>query len=137
MPRSSRVLTMTGLQFSRRLAIVAGVVLPALETARRWREMSDLALLPFWLDDWIIAAFLLFGAWQTRSGQQGGRATLTAAWGFACGMAYSSFFSQLYELSRPDPSGIQTTTVVAIKGIMLTVATVALIATVKSRAEHS
>ena len=128
---------MTGLQFSRYLAIVAGVVLPCLETARRWQELSDLALLPFWLDDWIIAGFLLYGAWRTRAGQRDGRAALTAAWGFACGMAYSSFFSQLYELSMPDPSGIQTTTVVAIKGIMLAVATVALIATLKSRADYS
>lgn len=75
---------MPGLQFSRRLAIVAGVVLP-----------------------------------------------LVAAWGFACGMGYTSFFGQLAALSQSDPSGIQSSIVVAIKGIMLVAALAALIVTLR------
>ena len=125
------------LTFSRRLAIVVGFVLPVVETIRRWHELGDLALAPFWLDDYVIGGFLLYGAWKTRTTVAGGRSTLAAAWGFACGMGYSSFFSQLYELSHPDPSGIQTPIVVAIKGVMLVVAMVAMIATVASKPEHS
>jgi hypothetical protein len=123
---------MPGLQFSRRLAIAAGVVLPLVETARRWSQLGDLSVWPFWLDDFAIGGFLLYGAWKTRTADAQGVSTLAAAWGFACGMGYSSFFGQLAALSQSDPSGIQSSTVVAIKGVMLLLALAALIVTLKS-----
>jgi hypothetical protein len=121
-----------GVRFSRVLALAAGFVLPAIETARRWNELGDIRLFPFWFDDWIIGLFLLYGFWRTRTDVTAGRPALAAAWGFACGMGYASFFSQLYELSSPDPSGLQSITVVTIKGVMLAIATVALILTLRS-----
>ena len=124
-------------EVARRLAIAGGLVLPVLETLRRRQELGDISLLAFWIDDWIIAAFLLYGAWRTRAGSNCGRASLTAAWAFACGMAYSSFFSQLYELNQPDPSGVASSTVVVIKGFMLVTAIAALVAALTSDPERS
>lgn len=117
--------------FSRGLALAAGVALPILETARRWHQLGDLAIWPFWLDDWVVAAFLLYGVWRTRAGQDfaRGHAVLAAAWGFACGQVYTSFFSQLATLGQPDPSGVASTTVVAIKGVMFALAIAALVVT--------
>jgi hypothetical protein len=120
------------MQFSRGLAIAAGVVLPILETTRRWRELGDVRMAPFWLDDWFIAAFLLNGAWRPRSNDRSGRPVLAAAWGFACGMAYASFFGQLAALGESDPSGVASTTVVSIKGVMFAVALIALVVTLKA-----
>lgn len=121
-----------GLQFSRRLAILAGAVLPLVETLRRWDQLSDLANWPFWLDDFAIGGFLLYGAWQTRTADRRGVSTLAAAWGFACAMGYNSFFGQLAQLSQSDPSGLQSSVVVSIKGVMLVAAIAALIVTLRS-----
>ena len=119
------------MRFSRGLAILAGVALPVLETARRWHELGDIRMAPFWLDDWFSGLFLLYGAWRSRANDRSGRAVLAAAWGFACGQAYASFFGQLAMLAQPDPSGVASTTVVAIKGVMFAAAIAALAATLK------
>lgn len=121
------------MRFSRGLAIVAGVLLPIGETVRRWHQLSDIRMAPAWLDDWIIGLFLLYGAWRTRGSDFSGRAVLTAAWGFACGLAYCSFFMQLTSLGQPDPSGISSVKVVAVKGVMFAVAIGALVATLRAK----
>ena len=123
--------------FSRRLAILAGVVVPLVETLRRWRQLGDMRVWPFWLDDWAIGLLLLYGAWRTRSDAAGGRPALAAAWVFACGMAYMSFFSQLLALDSPDPSGVASITVVAIKGVAFAVVMAALVATLAAKSEPS
>ena len=37
--------------FSRRLALVFGVLLPIVETIRRWPQLGDVHMWPAWLDD--------------------------------------------------------------------------------------
>ncbi|PYS93411.1 MAG: hypothetical protein DMF64_05195 [Acidobacteria bacterium] len=102
--------------FSRRLAFVLGILTPLAETIRRWHQLGQLRYLPFWLDDYIIGAFLLYGAWRSSRDARGGQRFLTAAWGFTCGMAYASFFSQLDHL-HDDPAPISGVWVLAIKGV--------------------
>jgi hypothetical protein len=116
---------------SRLFALLAGIALPVVETARRWHQLGDVHIWPFWLDDFLIGGFLLYGWWRTRQDVADGRATLAAAWGFACGQCYASFFAQLATLDQPDPSGLVSSTVVAAKGIALLLAIVALILTLK------
>jgi hypothetical protein len=50
------------IQFSRNLAITGGVLVPLLETIRRWHTWQE--SLPNLFDDYIMGAFLLFGAWK-------------------------------------------------------------------------
>jgi hypothetical protein len=114
------------LQFGRRLAVVFGILLPAIELVRRWHQLGDVAALPFWLDDFLIGGFLLLGAWKTRHDVEAGRPWLAAAVGFAAGMIYSSFFSQLAMIDAPDPSGLSGVTVVAIKGLLFVLAVYAI-----------
>jgi len=121
-----------GMRFSRGLAMVGGVALPIMETARRWHQLADIRMAPAWLDDWLIGLFLLYGAWRTRGNAGGGRAVLAAAWAFACGLAYASFFAQLGSLGEADPSGVASATVVAIKGVMMIAAVAALAVTLAS-----
>jgi hypothetical protein len=117
--------------FSRRLAIVFGVLLPIIETIRRWPQLGDVRMWPAWLDDFILAAFLLYGAWRTRKALDLGRQYLAAAWGLTCGMAYGSFFGQLVRLHEPDPAPIPAVWVVAIKGVGFALAIAALIGSLR------
>lgn len=125
------------LEFSRRLAITAGLALPLLETWRRWDQLSEPVMWLAWLDDWAIAAFLLWGAWRTRQDIRAGRHILAAAWGFACGLAYASFVASLLSTSAVDASGASRVTAVTVKAGMLTLAVAALIATLSYRPSSS
>ena len=119
------------MNFSRRLAIVFGIVTPLAETLRRWHQLSDLSIWPFWLDDFVLGGLLLYGAWRVGKDVRTGRPFLAAGWGFTCGMAYSSFFAQLNHLHEPDPAPIPSVWVAVIKGVGLVLATVALIVTLR------
>ena len=119
------------IEFSRRLALLFGCLLPVVETIRRFHQLKDLSVWPFWLDDWLIGGLLLLGAWRTGKDPVRGQPFLAAGWGFTCAMAYTSFFFQLSNLSQPDPSGVSPAIVVGIKGAGLALAIAALVATLK------
>ena len=115
------------ISISRWFAIVLGILTPMLETIRRWSTWRENPA--FFFDDYIIGALLLFGAWRTGKNVSRGRPFLTAAWGFMCGMAYISFFSQLEEvrLGIADPAPISSTWVAVIKGVGLAIGVICLI----------
>jgi hypothetical protein len=117
--------------FARWLALAAGVVLPMGETIRRWHQLSDPRLLFAWLDDWLIGAFLLYGAWRVGRDSVTGQASLAAAWGFALSIAIGSFLTGVF--GDPDPTGASRGVVVAIKGVMLALAIVALVSVLRWR----
>jgi len=106
------------LAFSRRAALVAGVVMPLLETWRRWAEWGQLSKLPSILDDFVAGVFLILGGVMSRRDPARGRPYLAAAWGVATGMMYYSFFGQLVALGQPDPSGVSSAAVVVFKGVL-------------------
>ena len=64
-----------------------------------------------------------------RSGQR----FLAAAWAFACGLGYASFFGQLHSmrLGERDPAPISSEWVLVIKGIAVTLAIIALVVSLK------
>jgi len=112
---------------SRYLAIVLGILTPLAETIRRWHTWRENP--PAFFDDYIIGAFLLFGAWRTGKNITTGRPFLAAAWAFMCGMAYVSFFGQLEDnrLGIADPAPISSGAVAAIKGVGLAVGVICLV----------
>ena len=123
--------------FSRAVAILGGIVLPLIETYRRWHQLGNWRMAPAWLDDWLIGGFLLYAAWRTREGAPpGGRQILVAAWGFACGMGLSSFIAQLANLEQADSSGASSALVAAIKGLMLGLGISALSSVLRSDPER-
>ena len=124
-------------QFSRWLAIVYGIALPVLETIRRAKQLGDWSALSTWVDDYLIGAFLLAGAWLTSRGRHHNARYLAAAWGFACGIAYGSFFGQLHRLDQPDPSGVPVHWVVTIKGVGFALAIAALVGALKAPADSN
>src|SRR4051812_9263477 len=106
------------LKASRATALVVGLLLPCIETWRRWRMLADW---PSWLDDYIAGALLLY-AWQAgRHEVTRSRPYLMAAWGYTFGIAYMSFFGQLHSARNADPSGMSTDVVIAFKALGLVV----------------
>ena len=120
------------IRFSRRLAFVLGVLTPLAETVRRWSTWRENPAAYF--DDFLLGGFLLYGAWRARGDERGGQKFLAAAWAFACGMIYPSFFSQLehVRLGRPDPAPISSEWVLVIKGVGFALAILALAASLRS-----
>jgi hypothetical protein len=123
------------INFSRRLAIVCGILAPLGETIRRWSTWQENP--PNLFDDYIMGAFLLYGAWRTGQDFRNGRRFLAAAWAFACGLGYYSFFGQLksWRLHEIDPAPISSGWVLAIKGVGLALAMLALAASLRRAPE--
>ena len=115
------------IRISRWLAIIGGLLIPVLETVRRWStwQQSPAGL----FDDYIMGAFLLFGAWRVGKDVRSGQRFLAAAWAFACGLGYYSFFGQLDSLRRgvQDPAPIASEWILLIKGIAWGLAIFALV----------
>jgi hypothetical protein len=117
--------------FSRYAAIVLGIATPLAETVRRWSTWRQNP--PALFDDYILGAFLLYGAWRVGKDVGTGQRFLAAAWAFMCGMAYYSFFAQAhdYRLGINDPSSMPSIWVAAIKGAGLIFGVIALVLTLK------
>jgi len=67
------------IEFSRRLAIIGGILAPLAETIRRWQTWQESPSNLF--DDYIMGVFLLYGAWRTGKDVRSGRRFLASAWG--------------------------------------------------------
>jgi len=119
------------IRFSRWLAIIGGVLIPLLETIRRWSTWQESPAALF--DDYLLGAFLLFGAWRVSKDTRAGQRFLAAAWAFACGLGYYSFFGQLDVVRRgqQDPAPIGAEWVLLIKGIAWGLAILALVASLR------
>jgi len=115
------------ISISRYIAIVLGILTPLAETVRRWSTWQENP--PALFDDYILGAFLLYGAWRVGKDVRRGQPFLAAAWGFMCGMAYYSFFDQLhrYHLGMSDPAPISSLWIVVIKGAGLTLGIISLV----------
>ena len=114
------------IRFSRRLAIAGGILAPLAETIRRWSTWREFP--PALFDDYILGAFLLYAAWRTGKDVRGGQRYLAAAWAYACGLGYYSFFGQLnsLRLGEHDPAPISSEWVAVIKGVAVTLAIICL-----------
>lgn len=119
------------IEFSRKLAVIGVILAPLGETVRRWNTWQQSPANLF--DDYIMGAFLLYAAWKTDKNVQSGQRYLSAAWAFACGLGYYSFFGQLNSLraGELDPAPIPSEWILVIKGIAVTLAIIALVLSLK------
>jgi hypothetical protein len=125
------------IKFARWLAYVGGVLAPLGETVRRWSTWRDNP--PALFDDYIIGALLIYGAWRVGRDARGGQRFLVAAWGFACGMGYASFFGQLYSNSHgvTDPAPVSGASVAVVKGVAFALSILALVASLRPLPEQA
>ena len=122
---------MLSIEFSRRLAYIGGVLTPLAETIRRWSTWRETPANFF--DDYLLGAFLIFGAWMTGRDVRNGQRFLVAAWAVACGLGYYSFFGQLQGIRQnvQDPAPISSVWVAVIKGVAWAIAILALVVSLK------
>jgi hypothetical protein len=131
--------------FSRRLAIIGGVLLPVLETARRWPEWPGPPRdwIP-WIDDYVLGIVLLGAAWLSVHRGVGLQAHprvhrhswLTAGWGFVSGCGFGSTLAQLHgilhpELSHPEPSRLAHGWIVLAKAFLVAIGLLGLFASTR------
>lgn len=112
---------------SRWLAYSLGVLAPFGDTVRRWDTWREFP--PALLDDYLIGALLIAGAWATRDKRSPrGRALLAAGWGFTCAIGYCSICLHWLDIQagQLDPAPIPTEWVFAIKVLGTFLAVVAL-----------
>ncbi len=121
------------LTFSRRLALVFGLLLPVAELIRRWHQLGHWTVLPHLVDDFAVGACLLYAGWRCGKDPVAGRRYLAAAWGAACGMGYYSLAGQLMTLDQPDPAPISSLAVAGVKGAGLLLAVCALTGALRER----
>ena len=119
------------ISFSRYLALVLGILTPLAETVRRWHTWRENP--PALFDDYVLGAFLLYGAWRVGKDVRSGQRYLAAGWAFMCGMAYYSFFEQVHRnrLGIADPAPIPSEWVAVIKGVGLALGVLALLLSLK------
>jgi hypothetical protein len=121
------------MKFSRTFAVVLGVFVPIAETVRRWStwQESPMSL----LDDYILAALVLYGAWAAGRDFQRGQRLLAAAWGVVCGVGYGSVMGQIHRVQtgEADPAPISALAVLVIKLLLFVLSVAALIATLRAR----
>ena len=103
-------------------ALAGGLLLPLIETVRRWGTGNYL----LWLDDYLIGAALLLAFFRVRRRAEGGRLWLAAAWGFTCGIGYMSLAGHWLNLDRPDVSGLDHRLVTGALGLGVLLALLAL-----------
>ena len=119
------------IRFSRYLALFIGIVTPVLETIRRWSTWHENP--PALFDDYVLAGFLLFGAWRVGKDAVNGQRFLAAAWGVALGMVFLSFFGQLASLraGQADPAPVSSEWVAVVKGAGLVIVVLGLISSLR------
>jgi len=124
-PKAARV----SMRFELVAAYVMGVALPVLEVLRRRTNFETIS---GYVDDFIAGGLLLYAAQAVSQQKPRGPILLVAAWAVLCGGLYGSFFHQLESSASHDVSGLANMTVVLIKGVLYTVALVALALSVRA-----
>ena len=109
-------------------AYAMGIMLPALEVARRRTNFDDFA---HYIDDFLLGILLLYGATAVTRKKTHGPILLVVAWAILCGGMYGSFVDQLQSADANDVSGFSNTLVTVIKGAIYAVAIVSLILSVR------
>jgi len=109
----------------RALAVVLAVSLMAGEVWRSWG--SDRPFV-FVVDDIIIGALLLAGAWGMKRDTIRRRALFCAAWGFSAGMLYSIFFGKLVAPAEVDAGNWNMSVLTVLVGLAFTASVVGMVA---------
>ena len=102
------------MKFLRLLAVVLALSLMLGEAYRSWGVGRPVYA---WLDDQIMGALLLAGAWLTRVPTSARLAFLAGAWGVNAGMLYGSFFGKVFEPERSTAGNFDLGLLTALIGL--------------------
>lgn len=111
----------------RALALILGLSLMLGEAYRSWGAGRPAYA---WLDDQIMGALLIAGAWVTRIPTPRRLALLAGAWGVNAGMLYGSFFGKVFEPGSSNPGNFGMGVLTALIGMAFATAIAGLIWTI-------
>ena len=107
-------------------------LLQALRTACFGKGFPELREWPIALDAYVTGALLIAGGVAASRGTAQGKRLLAAAWGFAAGIMYRTFFEQLGDPARHPGA---RTLVLTVKGIFFGVALAGLLGALRDEGE--
>ena len=109
------------LQYSAKMAIPLGGLLPMAEIIRRANQLSDLRNFFTWFDDFLLGFVLVFAAIMALQFKENSKSYLIAGWGMAVGGHFLSCLRQFDYYYKPegDPGIFSTTFVLIMKGVIL------------------
>jgi len=112
------------------LRALAVVLALALMVGELWRSWGAERPLMFVIDDQVIGALLLAGAWAMKRDTARRRALFASSWGFSAGMLYPSFFGKLLEPEQTNAGDWDTSVLTILVGLALVIAVVGMIASI-------
>ena len=107
-------------------AVVMGVLLPVLETARRGISHWTIDFTTMF-EDYLAGALLLIGGWAAYRAKSWGTVFLVLAWASFSGLMTSSFLGQLEETLRQTASEPNNLLVVVVKFLLWSVCVASLV----------
>jgi hypothetical protein len=125
---------MTASEINRRAALVFGIAIPLLHACRwcLWGGWPPARTLPINFDAFVSGAILIAGALGRAAWRE---ALIACGWGFAAGLGYRSLFEQLADASRHAGHEVL---VMSVKAVMLVVAALGMIASVRiAKSRHA
>jgi len=125
------------LRFEVIAALVMGILLPVLETGRRGITYWAIDFTTMF-EDYVAGALLLIGGWSAYRRKSWGTMFLVLAWAYFAGLMGSSFWAQLEETLRHNPSEPNNLMVVIVKFLLWSTCVTSLIVSFRrALREHS
>jgi hypothetical protein len=114
----------------KRLRLLAVLLALSLMVGEAWRSWGAGRPAYAWLDDQIMGAMLLAGAWAMARDTLARRAFFAAGWGVNAGMLYGSFFGKLFEPARTNAGNFDLGLLTWLVGLAFAVSIAGMILTI-------
>jgi hypothetical protein len=114
----------------KRLRLLAVLLALSLMVGEAWRSWGAGRPAYAWIDDQIMGAMLLAGAWAMARDTMARRAFFAAGWGVNAGMLYGSFFGKLFEPARADAGNFDLGVLTSLVGLAFAVSVLGMIMTI-------
>lgn len=114
----------------KRLRLLAVLLGLSLMIGEAWRSWGAGRPAYAWLDDQIMGAMLLAGAWAMARDTLARRAFFAAGWGVNAGMLYGSFFGKLFEPERTNAGNFDLAVLTWLVGLAFAVSIAGMILTI-------
>lgn len=114
----------------KRLRLLAVLLALSLMVGEAWRSWGAGRPAYAWLDDQIMGAMLLAGAWAMARDTLARRAFFAAGWGVNAGMLYGSFFGKVFEPQRTNAGNFDLGVLIWLVGLAFAVSIAGMILTI-------
>ncbi|NNC73866.1 MAG: hypothetical protein HKN78_13455 [Sphingomonadaceae bacterium] len=112
------------------LRIIAALLALSLMIGEAWRSWGAGRPVMFWMDDMLMGAMLLAGAWLMGRPSRARHAFFAAAWGVNAGMLYGSFFGKVFAPETTNAGNFDLGLLTVLVGLAFATAVAGMIASI-------